>query len=1163
MICNNCGKQLKDGAAFCSGCGATVDAGQQQAPPQQQYQAPPQQQPYQQQYQQAPPPQQPYQQQYQAPPPQQQYQQQYQAPPPQYQQAPPPGTKKPLPKKALFGAAGAAAAVLVFFLAIFPMIGGGGTVSDVGGLDIDVFSEPPGGRGTGFDPTEGGFGTNDQSIAMIEVNQGLSYGFDSETGEFYLMDNFVAGKETGIFVSFTEPPDPKAEILMVVEKEGEVITTLFPENTGDPLLLLFQPKDMSEVNDWEKGVYTFNVMIDDKYAYRETNFFEPMHVKILVVPILANYGGRYISCTGDYKTTANLLFATFPVSRDGFEYILGPELDLTDQRYDLNTEDGQYNVWDAVKRLQTPDKDYELIIGFVPEPMSDGMYSFMGYTFGFPGNIVAENNTGSRKTVPHEIAHCYIIGDEYHGGALNDILNPPPYQMEGWDIVTGKGGAVGTKENVAGGESLGLDECGAIIYDEQRPYWPDQRRLLTGERRTSIMGWSTGASEDSFWITSDIWNHLFKAFTGQLNGNEPGYANPSGGKYYGQCYKCYGDVNDPKFFVQCRSCYDYKLIFSKVMECNCGAMIDIDEYSDSEYFLECPNCWEFLNDEEFRAFNSDADDEETARVTAMGSDLITILEVSGYFDGDGTFISDSWYSYPVKKSSVTANKEGEYSATIYNSKGDIVSKVFFDVENRTKVSQDRGMTQDSKVRIPIDIMITFPDDSAKVVIQKGNKEVYTREVSKNTPKVAFTGLSEGQALSNNTTFTWEGSDADGDSLTYEIWYYLAIDELYLVAAGLTGTSYTADLTSYPGSDQGWFKILASDGVRTGISDSPKVSVPYKAPDILNNIPDGTQFKVTDMIEIQGKVRDAQDGWLVEEGYEWFIDGKPFETYGIFYFFQYPYMLTPGNHTITMKVTNSGGVSSEKDFMIEILEDESDLPADWPKNDITLALRMGFYQPLDRLPSPITRIEFAKMVFGLYASVLPDDLPYDWQIPMPDVECEFSDMSNDESDMDYLYAAMMVAIGLMEPKDMSSEVNGGVTTIYGAFEPNKSLTEREAMQLMFMAIELSKTQTHTTYRVMDESEFIPQLTEWGVFGGASLNAYNAGEKMSKGLTMVRIARFLMYEFDLEDKDYGVISGYFGGDGEMTRGGISSFEYDDDLPSSGKAGGDDLLRKSLPG
>jgi len=165
-------------------------------------------------------------------------------------------------------------------------------------------------------------------------------------------------------------------------------------------------------------------------------------------------------------------------------------------------------------------------------------------------------------------------------------------------------------------------------------------------------------------------------------------------------------------------------------------------------------------------------------------------------------------------------------------------------------------------------------------------------------------------------------------------------------------------------------------------------------------------------------------------------------------------------------------------------------------------------------------------------------------------------------MDYLYAYMMVAMGLMEPKNVQYGDDSGITVVYGDFDPHRSLTEREAMQIMYMVIELAKSQTYTTYRVMDESEFIPQLTEWGVFDGTSLNAYNKGEKMSKGLTMVRIARFLMYEFDLEDKDYGVASGYFSDDDEIARGGASMFTFDDDLTPVSRSESENLLRKSLP-
>jgi len=138
--------------------------------------------------------------------------------------------------------------------------------------------------------------------------------------------------------------------------------------------------------------------------------------------------------------------------------------------------------------------------------------------------------------------------------------------------------------------------------------------------------------------------------------------------------------------------------------------------------------------------------------------------------------------------------------------------------------------------------------------------------------------------------------------------------MYLVATGLTGNSLDVDLTNFPGSGEGWFGILATDGSRTGMSETPKVSVPYKAPDILNHIPDGKQYKATDTIVIVGRAKDAQDGWL-SDGFEWYADGKLVSN-GTTLSLE-PNTLTTGTHTITLKATNSAGVSSSRDFVIEV------------------------------------------------------------------------------------------------------------------------------------------------------------------------------------------------------------------------------------------------------
>ena len=51
---------------------------------------------------------------------------------------------------------------------------------------------------------ETAFSANSESIAMIEVNQVMSYGVSIEDGSYYAMESFVAGKETMILFAFNE-----------------------------------------------------------------------------------------------------------------------------------------------------------------------------------------------------------------------------------------------------------------------------------------------------------------------------------------------------------------------------------------------------------------------------------------------------------------------------------------------------------------------------------------------------------------------------------------------------------------------------------------------------------------------------------------------------------------------------------------------------------------------------------------------------------------------------------------------------------------------------------------------------------------------------------------------------------------------------------------------
>ena len=574
MFCNNCGKELMGGATFCSGCGTNL-----QAP--QQYQPPPQYAQY--------------------------------APPPGYAPgygAPPPLKKS---KKPLFVIAGVAAAALVFIFAILPLTGGGSD-ADIGGddvlsIEIGTEPEPPGGGELPLEPEEGGFVSSDPSIRMIEVNQCLSYGFDTDTGEFYLMDNFVAGKETAVFVSLAEAPGPNSEIMLKIERDGKPVGTLLPEKTDDPSLLLFQPKDISEVGGWSQGAYTFTLTIDDKYAIRKTNFLKAMPVKILFVPILGNYSGEIVACKGEWKDSGEMFTACYPVGKEDVEFVYGPEIDLSDDRYDLDTDDGRHHVWQALNTLQTPNNDYILIVGFMRDPIYKypGMARVSGYATGLPSVVCTESMTGKIRTVIHEAAHCWCIGDEYPTGYINNVLNPPPYLMEGRDIISRQPDA-GSKEKVVGGRDMGLEEsqCGSVIYPEQRAYWVEKRRMMG--MVASYMSWDSEADPLLFWVTSDIWNHLYKIFTGQITGRAPGYEprdSNSQDDFIGICSHCGEGIYNPLTYVKCPDCNEYILFMRDPVECKyCNAKHAHNSFTSYDLYIECPFCWDLTMYKDISGYNN-------------------------------------------------------------------------------------------------------------------------------------------------------------------------------------------------------------------------------------------------------------------------------------------------------------------------------------------------------------------------------------------------------------------------------------------------------------------------------------------------------------------------------------------------------------------------------
>ena len=928
-----------------------------------------------------------------------------------------------------------------------------------------------------FQINESVFNTNNSNINMIEINQSLSWGFDTDSGQFYIMENFVSGKETAIFVTFAQPINRDSSASLKIEHNGRVIAELQPfEILDNNRTMLFQPKNMADVNFWQQGAYRFIFEMDGSQAVRTTNFFDSMPMKVLAVPVIANYSGRIVRCNGEWRNGASMIISTFPLARADIDYVLGKELDLSDRRYDLDTDAGMERVWRALTDLQTRNKDYTIILGFVREPAGRGR--ILGYTYGLPTSIVVESEPDMLATVVHEIAHCYMIGDEYEGGHLNLVANSPPFRMQGIDIISNRSTRA-NKEAVQGGRSIGLSGTGSVIYREQRPYWVEGRRLLGAV--TSYMGSGTGADSFTMWTTSDIWNHLFRIFTGVESkagaGASATTTTSSAGHStcndcWGKCPDCTGNICAPNFYVFCPDCEQLLLLpGERRFRCTgCRTRLDFNDFTRENFIIECGLCNELNWLVVFDNFNS------SPGFKSKEAEPVMVVEVTGFIDQNGVFEASPWYTYETDPGNVVIGRSGEYGIYFFDNAGNQISVTHFDLRQQSQIITREGPSFVQMDRIPVNVVARYPHNASRIVIKKGDVQIYSTNVSATAPEVAFTGLRDYQQLGDTVTLTWEAS-GQRDQLFFELWYCPSEDEFYNIASNITGRSYTVDLTSYPGTDEGYFYLYATDGVRTGEIDSSWVRVPFKAPEIFYEQTSIPQVKITEEIYFDPDVYDMQDGWLYGDDVVWMLNGREFMTG--YMLWVWPYELPPGTHTFTCIATNSAGMSVSKNYTFRIIDDESDLPNDWSRTDIRNALSNGFVLPLNRIDAPVTRGQFASLMTTLYGTMSEDDDPYPEYI-----EGMVTDCGQDDYDQ-----FLMVYLGVMEAQG-------------GMFNPARTLPEREALLIMYRVCLLADPDF---FNNLNESGIIEYFRNNNVTNSSGNNIYSAAERLTNRLALVRLSR----------------------------------------------------------
>ena len=946
---------------------------------------------------------------------------------------------------------------------------------------------------------DGSFHKVEGNLTAIEINQGLGVGVDEDTGEKYYMNAFVSQKETVIFAHLAEKEQidtsGKTQYLKVYRGD-ELIATLAPNNgniTNEKrIAFTFLGDKLYELT---AGQYTFEVTTAKGSGSRRVTLRDTDTLRVLAVPVRANYGGRITEPDPIWKTAGDYSAACYPLSKGDYIYELGSMMDLSSRRYDLYTEEGMYYVWQALASLQTQGEGYDLIIGFVNGMMTADQV-VGGYTYGAPANIVNSGMLGVPSTVAHEVAHCYLVGDEYNGGAYNFEVTTAPYGFRGSDWYNRARTVTADKEFIVSGLSYGYRTNGSVIHLDQNPYnWSALSGWDESLLPTCFMGGCDGDTEE-YWITSAIWEQLYKCFTGEAarKGNpneetlpvvheeeqEEASGQPDWYDYDSWCPNCYGgiDYDTATVYGACTSCWTGTPITESPFACGgCGRTCQAT--LDTMYLL-CDSCGELVQASQLKSAASSSV-AAMASSAQSGPQTLRVVELRGAVSPDG-FEPDPFFAYESDTSFLTPASESEYYAHAVSNTGEILARCSLDVDFLAQTNPPRIMEW-----APVNEIMAFPEQTAAIEIFHGEKLLKIVPVSENLPEITdFRAVKGGGGY----TLSWQAKDADGQTdLSAQLWYIGEDDTLINLSGWLTdpaATAVTVPGEELPGCDSASFCLMVSDGINTTMAYIDEVAVEYKAPEILgvkNTLK--PSYKNTEEILISLNIYDKQDGWLQSDSQVAWLDESGMECQSGSMLIFFPYELAPGEHTYTCVATNSKGLQTEFAVSFTVEEDEGTLDGAWYAEYVEAALSTGFIMPLDHLETVgINRQQMSRALTNLY-TILGGEVDF----TAYDAEA----IGDILAGTDNLFAWYAVEMGWMD-------ANGS------EFNPLGTVTEQEALQMFYHV--LTDIDSDSYPEGVELAEIEQYFIDMGIVGEREENPYNALETLMRDEAFVRYVNFAL-------------------------------------------------------
>jgi hypothetical protein len=161
----------------------------------------------------------------------------------------------------------------------------------------------------------------------------------------------------------------------------------------------------------------------------------------------------------------------------------------------------------------------------------------------------------------------------------------------------------------------------------------------------------------------------------------------------------------------------------------------------------------------------------------------------------------------------------EYAIDLLDADGDVVSSTVFGLSFREEVFAEDGARVVEVDVTPFAVTVDLPQGVATVRLRRGRLVLAERTRTPNPPVVAILGA---RRRDGEIEVRWRARDADGDPLTYALFYAPDGGAFSSVALDLDATEHRFDpaTVGVPRAGRARVRVVASDGFNTGEASFP-------------------------------------------------------------------------------------------------------------------------------------------------------------------------------------------------------------------------------------------------------------------------------------------------------------------------------------------------------